>query len=207
MDTARDDIVEEEDIFGPVIAPLSPLGPVHLPDEPPASSSQGAKEKAEHEDSRPVKRKPRPCLNEDRLCDKKGIFALPKVFEGINFLGRGHEKENLTFLLSKYEHWAQMMYPKSQFIDVVDKVEYISSRKRVRDVAQAVKRGELFLDDVVDEQDDVVAYALDAPTINPAQNEPVTNQNSRSQINDEDEILFDDEDAFAAFDLNDGNNL
>ena len=158
----QDDIgVNEEELFGDSkpIHPLSPLGPHDINNGeaneqdgavlPGSQLGNGADSGKNESAERPVKKKIlRVVLNEERLMGKSGIRQLPETFKEVKFKGRGREKEDLHLLLQKMEHWAHVLMPRSQFIDVVDKVESLGSKKRVRSHASDVKLGLEFTNEV-----------------------------------------------------------
>ena len=157
-----DMMVDEAELFGATqpIAPLSPLGPLEINDVPnsqnglladiPVEDTSNAEKNKDEGKAKKV-RKPRITLNEDRLTGKNGIRQLPEMFKGVKFKGKGWEKEDLGLLLRKAEHWAHDMIPRSQFVDVVDRLEFLGTKKRVKTHALLVKRGELLLDEGEDD--------------------------------------------------------
>eukprot|EP00794_Sanderia_malayensis_P012667 gene12667-13967_t len=130
-------IVDEDELFAPLeaIAPLSPIGPLEIGDnlgqdfpqqdgggsDEPNQDKTKKKDKGDGKDPKP--RKPGAYMNIDRLGGPRGVKLLPQHFSKVKFRGKGHEKKDLDKLLGIYEQWAHNMFPKSQFIDVVDRIE------------------------------------------------------------------------------------
>ena len=67
-----------------------------------------------------------------RLISERGLPALRHVFEKAKFKGKGHEAEDLKTLIRHMEHWAHRLFPKLQFEDFIDRVEYLGNRKEVQ---------------------------------------------------------------------------
>lgn len=159
----NDMIADEAELFGASepIAPLSPLrpelnnGPTENDGVLAALQIPGETEGNDKVEKKTEKKKrPRVTLNEEKLIGKNGIRELPKMLKGVKFQGKGYEKDDLNLLLRKIEHWAHLMVPQSQFIDVVDKLEQLGSRKIVKEHAHIVKTGLPIRDEV--EEDEMV---------------------------------------------------
>ena len=217
-----DAIGDEEELFGPIepIAPLSPLGPLEIDDRPRPEGlladfhgGQGAEDdggdKTAGKEKKP--RKPRVGnLNEERLCGKDGLRLLPKNFENVKFREKGFEKEDLALLLGKIEEWAHLMTPRRQFIDVVERLEFLGTKKAVKNHAIAVKLGGEFPDEDAEinepqeEQNDGAAAGE-----NSGGNTGTENGDNSGQVNNNtrtadalDDLLLDDDDGFGDIDLN-----
>ena len=67
-----------------------------------------------------------------RLISERGLPALRHVFEKAKFKGKGHEAEDLKTLIRHMEHWAHRLFPKLQFEDFIDRVEYLGNKKEVQ---------------------------------------------------------------------------
>lgn len=222
-----DAIGNEEELFGPIepIAPLSPLGPLEIDDRPTRPEGLladfhgglGAEDMGEDGGDKKdgKEKKPRKLrmgnLNEARLCGKDGLRLLPKNFEGVKFRDKkGFEKEDLALLLGKIEEWAHLMTPRRQFIDVVERLEFLGTKKAVKGHAMAVKRGEEFQDEdaeINDEPEEERSAAAAAGGNNDGNTGTQNNDNS-SQLNNNagttdilDGLLLDDDDDFGDIDL------
>lgn len=73
-----------------------------------------------------------PKLDAHRLISEKGLPALRHVFDNTKFKGKGHEAEDLRTLIRHMEHWAHRLFPKLQFEDFIDRVEYLGNKKEVQ---------------------------------------------------------------------------
>ncbi|KAI0374928.1 Swi3-domain-containing protein [Pilatotrama ljubarskyi] len=103
----------------------------------------GAKGKAGDKDKKgaPVKKKKRPVLDEARLVGPDGFPALVKQAKDFKPKGKGHELQDLNRLMNVYQFWTHKMYPNTQFIDTVQRVEKLCHSKRMH-VALSVWRDE-----------------------------------------------------------------
>ncbi|KAF3901877.1 hypothetical protein ABW21_db0200453 [Orbilia brochopaga] len=76
------------------------------------------------------KRKPVVKLTEDRLLGPDGIPYLQQhAAKKIKFKGKGHEIADLGRLLNFYQIWADNMYPKANFKDVLEIIEKLGSSR------------------------------------------------------------------------------
>uniref|UniRef100_A0A8C4R266 TIMELESS-interacting protein n=1 Tax=Eptatretus burgeri TaxID=7764 RepID=A0A8C4R266_EPTBU len=90
---------------------------------------------AAKEEKKPVKRivrKPRVKLDAQRLLSERGLPALLKYFEKLNFKGKGHEAEDLHTLLWTLQHWAHRLCPHMAFGDFVEKLEMLGSKREIQ---------------------------------------------------------------------------
>ncbi|KAI0362139.1 Swi3-domain-containing protein [Trametes cingulata] len=103
----------------------------------------GAKGKAGEKDKKgaPVKKKKRAVLDEARLVGPDGFPALMKQAKEFKPKGKGHELQDLNRLMNVYQFWTHKMYPNTQFIDTVQRVEKLCHSKRMH-VALSVWRDE-----------------------------------------------------------------
>ena len=217
-----DAIGNEEELFGPIepIAPLSPLGPLEIDDRPRPEGlladlhgGQGAEDdsgdKTAGKEKKP--RKPRVGnLNEAKICGKDGLRMLPRNFEGVKFRGKGFEKEDLSLLLGKIEEWAHLMTPRRQFIDVVERLEFLGTKKAVKRHAIGVKMGEEFHDEDAEINEPQEEPNGATAGGNNEGNTGTQNNDNSGQVNNNlgttdilDGLLLDDDDAFGDIDLDD----
>ncbi|XP_028363703.1 TIMELESS-interacting protein isoform X1 [Phyllostomus discolor] len=128
----------------------------HVEDEtfppfpPPASPEREDGEGAEPDDEsgraapipvppkRTVKRNI-PKLDAQRLTSERGLPALRHVFDKAKFKGKGHEAEDLKTLIRHMEHWAHRLFPKLQFEDFIDRVEYLGNKKEVQTCLKRIR--------------------------------------------------------------------
>jgi len=61
------------------------------------------------------------------------------VFDKAKFKGKGHEAEDLKTLIRHMEHWAHRLFPKLQFEDFIDRVEYLGSKKEVQTCLKRIR--------------------------------------------------------------------
>lgn len=73
-----------------------------------------------------------PKLDAQRLISERGLPALRHVFDNVKFKGKGQEAEDLKTLIRHMEHWAHRLFPKLQFEDFIDRVEYLGNKKEVQ---------------------------------------------------------------------------
>ena len=84
-----------------------------------------------------------------RIFSEKGLPYLEKEFPKLKFRGKGHEvceidililttlviilqSSDLKFLLKQYEMWANRLYPKYTFKDVMQRIERLSTTKEFK---------------------------------------------------------------------------
>lgn len=114
-----------------------------FPPFPPPASPERPAEGAEHDEEsgtgvpvpvppkRTVKRNI-PKLDAQRLISERGLPALRHVFDKTKFKGKGHEAEDLRTLIRHMEHWAHRLFPRLQFEDFIDRVEYLGNKRKCR---------------------------------------------------------------------------
>lgn len=177
----------------------------HVEDEtfppfpPPASPERGDAEAEPDDESgrgapvlvppkRTVKRNI-PKLDAQRLISERGLPALRHVFDKTKFKGKGHEAEDLKTLIRHMEHWAHRLFPKLQFEDFIDRVEYLGNKKEVQTCLKRIRLDlpilhEDFIsnNDEVGENDghDVTAAELDPFLTNSSENVTFASESSRS---------------------------
>ncbi|VDM35846.1 unnamed protein product [Hydatigera taeniaeformis] len=64
-----------------------------------------------------------------------------KEFENVRFRGRGHEFEDLNKLMFIYESWANRMLPKFSFVDVIERLEAVGSKREVQSALSGMRVG------------------------------------------------------------------
>ncbi|XP_055983498.1 TIMELESS-interacting protein [Sorex fumeus] len=119
------------------------------PFPPPASperDGEGAEPDEESGRSAPVPVPPKrtvkrniPKLDAQRLISERGLPALRHVYEKAKFKGKGHEAEDLKTLIRHMEHWAHRLFPKLQFEDFIDRVEYLGNKKEVQTCLKRIR--------------------------------------------------------------------
>ncbi|XP_006831577.1 PREDICTED: TIMELESS-interacting protein [Chrysochloris asiatica] len=80
-----------------------------------------------------------PKLDAQRLISERGLPTLRHVFDKTKFKGKGHEAEDLKKLIRQMEHWAHRLFPKLQFEDFVDRVEYLGNKKEVQTCLKRIR--------------------------------------------------------------------
>ncbi|XP_068829540.1 TIMELESS-interacting protein-like isoform X1 [Capricornis sumatraensis] len=126
----------EDATFPPFPPPASPEREDGEGAEPEEESGRGAP--VPIPPKRTVKRNI-PKLNAERLISERGLPALRHVFEKAKFKGEGHEAEDLKTLIRHMEHWAYRLFPKPQFEDFIDRVEYLGNRKEVQTCLKRIR--------------------------------------------------------------------
>lgn len=97
-----------------------------------------------------------PKLDAQRLISERGLPALRHVFDKAKFKGKGHEAEDLKMLIRHMEHWAHRLFPKLQFEDFIDRVEYLGNKKEVQTCLKRIRLDLPILhDDFISNNDDV----------------------------------------------------
>lgn len=177
----------------------------HVEDEtfppfPPPASPQRDGEGAEPDEGSgtrapvpvPVKRTVKrniPKLDAQRLISERGLPALRHVFDKTKFKGKGHEAEDLKTLIRNMEHWAHRLFPKLQFEDFIDRVEYLGNKKEVQTCLKRIRLDLPILhedfvsnDDEVGESEglDVTAAELDPFLTDSSESEKFASELSRN---------------------------
>ncbi|CAK7301456.1 TIMELESS-interacting protein [Vulpes lagopus] len=126
----------EDETFPPFPPPASPQRGDGEGAEPDEESGRGAPVPVPPK--RTVKRNI-PKLDAQRLVSERGLPALRHVFDNAKFKGKGHEAEDLKTLIRHMEHWAHRLFPKLQFEDFIDRVEYLGSKKEVQTCLKRIR--------------------------------------------------------------------
>ncbi|XP_008706784.1 TIMELESS-interacting protein [Ursus maritimus] len=130
-----------------------------------------------------------PKLDAQRLISERGLPALRHVFDKAKFKGKGHEAEDLKTLIRHMEHWAHRLFPKLQFEDFIDRVEYLGSKKEVQTCLKRIRLDLPILhEDFISNNDeegenlghDVTATQLDPFLTNSLESENFASESSRS---------------------------
>lgn len=130
-----------------------------------------------------------PKLDAQRLISERGLPALRHVFDKTKFKGKGHEAEDLKTLIRHMEHWAHRLFPKLQFEDFIDRVEYLGNKKEVQTCLKRIRLDlpilhEDFIsnnDEIGENNDhDVTATELDPFLTNSSENVTFASESSRS---------------------------
>uniref|UniRef100_A0A8C3WWK3 TIMELESS-interacting protein n=1 Tax=Catagonus wagneri TaxID=51154 RepID=A0A8C3WWK3_9CETA len=177
----------------------------HIEDEtfppfpPPASperDGEGAEPAEESGRGEPVPVPPKrtvkrniPKLDAQRLISERGLPALRHVFDKAKFKGKGHEAEDLKTLIRHMEHWAHRLFPKLQFEDFIDRVEYLGNKKEVQTCLKRIRLDlpilhDDFISNNVDVGEenghDVIATELDPFLTNSSESAEFASESSRS---------------------------
>ncbi|KAF0885904.1 TIMELESS-interacting protein [Crocuta crocuta] len=180
----------EDETFPPFPPPASPQrdGEGAEPDE---ESGRGAPVPVPPK--RTVKRN-LPKLDAQRLISERGLPALRHVFDKAKFKGKGHEAEDLKTLIRHMEHWAHRLFPKLQFEDFIDRVEYLGSKKEVQTCLKRIRLDlPIVHEDFIGNNDeirennghDVTTTELDPFLTNSLESEKFASQSSRSLTEEE----------------------
>ncbi|KAI4543576.1 hypothetical protein MG293_006370 [Ovis ammon polii] len=134
------DLPDYEQTEGETFPPFPP------PASPEREDGEGAEPQEESGRGAPVPVPPKrtvkrniPKLNAERLISERGLPALRRVFEKAKFKGKGHEAEDLKTLIRHMEHWAHRLFPKPQFEDFIDRVEYLGNKKEVQTCLKQIR--------------------------------------------------------------------
>ncbi|XP_012309935.2 TIMELESS-interacting protein isoform X1 [Aotus nancymaae] len=176
----------EDEIFPPFPPPASPERQDGEGAEPDEESGSGAPVPVPPK--RTVKRNI-PKLDAQRLISERGLPALRHVFDKAKFKGKGHEAEDLKTLIRHMEHWAHRLFPKLQFEDFIDRVEYLGSKKEVQTCLKRIRLDLPILhEDFVsnngevmgNNEHDVTASELDPFLTNSSESEMFASESSKS---------------------------
>nr|XP_012309935.1 TIMELESS-interacting protein isoform X1 [Aotus nancymaae]XP_012309936.1 TIMELESS-interacting protein isoform X1 [Aotus nancymaae] len=176
----------EDEIFPPFPPPASPERQDGEGAEPDEESGSGAPVPVPPK--RTVKRNI-PKLDALRLISERGLPALRHVFDKAKFKGKGHEAEDLKTLIRHMEHWAHRLFPKLQFEDFIDRVEYLGSKKEVQTCLKRIRLDLPILhEDFVsnngevmgNNEHDVTASELDPFLTNSSESEMFASESSKS---------------------------
>ncbi|KAF8964049.1 replication fork protection component Swi3-domain-containing protein, partial [Flammula alnicola] len=80
-------------------------------------------------------------LDENRLLGPNGFPHLIKMTKDFRIKGKGHEATDLSRILQIYQYWTHELYPKTQFLDTVERVEKLCHSRRMN-VSLSVWRDE-----------------------------------------------------------------
>ncbi|KFQ40692.1 TIMELESS-interacting protein, partial [Mesitornis unicolor] len=133
----------EDERFPPLPPPASPgrddVEWAQANGEPDGNQQSQAKDSAAA--PRKAVKRPRPKLDAQRLISERGLPALRHLFDNVKFKGKGHEvrREDLRTLIRHMEHWAHRLYPKLQFEDFIERVEYLGSKKEVQTCLKRIR--------------------------------------------------------------------
>ncbi|KAM4829715.1 TIMELESS-interacting protein [Thomomys bottae] len=160
------------------------------PFPPPASPERdGVEAEPDEESGRRVPVPPKrtvkrnlPKLDAQRLISERGLPALRHVFDKTKFKGKGHEAEDLKTLIRHMEHWAHRLFPKLQFEDFIDRVEYLGNKKEVQTCLKRIRLDLPILhDDFVSNNEEVEQNShLDAPVEEPDPFLPNSSESEKS---------------------------
>ncbi|XP_048188205.1 TIMELESS-interacting protein isoform X2 [Perognathus longimembris pacificus] len=165
----------------------------HVEDEtfppfpPPASPERdGAEAEPDEESGRrvpvPQKRTVKrnlPKLDAQRLISERGLPALRHVFDKTKFKGKGHEAEDLKTLIRHMEHWAHRLFPKLQFEDFIDRVEYLGNKKEVQTCLKRIRLDLPILHEDFDSNEEGQNSNFDVPAEEP---DPFLPNSSESEL-------------------------
>lgn len=68
---------------------------------------------------------------DSRVTGPRGIQCIPQYFKKVKLKGKGHELSDLNTVMSHLEHWANRMYPRSNFDDVLKRLEILGHKRPV----------------------------------------------------------------------------
>ncbi|KAK2488887.1 hypothetical protein MC885_002785 [Smutsia gigantea] len=157
-----------------------------------------------------------PKLDAQRLISERGLPALRHVFDKAKFKGKGHEHiivrsvvrmsllfsififmrqaEDLKTLIRHMEHWAHRLFPKLQFEDFIDRVEYLGNKKEVQTCLKRIRLDLPILhEDFISNNDeeggnnghDVTATELESFLTNSSESEKVASEPSSRSLTEE----------------------
>lgn len=87
---------------------------------------------------------PRPKLDGERLLGDTGLPVLRNFVGRVQFKGKGHEKRDLTKLLSAYQIWGHQLFPKANFEDILAMCRRKGNDREVRSWRQTAVENEMY---------------------------------------------------------------
>ncbi|KAL1463576.1 hypothetical protein WDU94_015316 [Cyamophila willieti] len=100
-------------------------------EQPPLNPSEPSADGARVAPKKKVVRNQQPKLNPQRLTGPRGIQCIEQYFKNVKFKGKGHELHDLNTIMGNLEHWANRLYPKANFDDVLKKLEVLGHKRPV----------------------------------------------------------------------------
>ncbi|XP_069338740.1 TIMELESS-interacting protein [Eulemur rufifrons] len=183
----------EDETFPPFPPPASP----ERQDGEGAEPDEGSGSPVPVPPKRTVKRNI-PKLDAQRLISERGLPALRNLFDKAKFKGKGHEAEDLKMLIRHMEHWAHRLFPKLQFEDFIDRIEYLGNKKEVQTCLKRIRLDLPILhEDFVSNDDDIgennghdiTATELDPFLTNSSEYENFASESSRSLTEEQQERI------------------
>jgi len=119
-----------------------------------ASDKENDDEDEDGKKKKKKKKSTRPTLDKDRLLNEKtGVPELAasfplhfrdkfgKVVDGEFVPHKGKEQQSLNLLMSKYQGWADKLFPAYNFSDFCEKVEDLGQKRDVQQYVRDIRRG------------------------------------------------------------------
>uniref|UniRef100_A0A8D8TC35 TIMELESS-interacting protein n=1 Tax=Cacopsylla melanoneura TaxID=428564 RepID=A0A8D8TC35_9HEMI len=100
-------------------------------EQPPLNPSEPSADAERVAPKKKVVRNQQPKLNPQRLTGPRGIQCIEQYFKNVKFKGKGHELHDLNTIMGNLEHWANRLYPKANFDDVLKKLEVLGHKRPV----------------------------------------------------------------------------
>ncbi|XP_017304840.1 protein TIPIN homolog, partial [Diaphorina citri] len=110
-------------------------------EQPPPNPSEPSEDAVRVAPKKKVIRNPQPKLNAQRLTGPRGIQCIEQYFKDVKFKGKGHELADLNTIMSNLEHWANRLYPKSNFVDVLKRLEVLGHKRPVMTHIKKIRLG------------------------------------------------------------------
>uniref|UniRef100_A0A0K2UC97 TIMELESS-interacting protein n=1 Tax=Lepeophtheirus salmonis TaxID=72036 RepID=A0A0K2UC97_LEPSM len=88
-----------------------------------------------------IQRNPQPKLNPERILGLNGLEKLERTFSDFRFKGEGHELEDLEGIMSRFEHWAHVLYPKLPSMDVMQRISQLAKKREVQVNLKRIRNG------------------------------------------------------------------
>ncbi|CAL4079333.1 unnamed protein product, partial [Meganyctiphanes norvegica] len=129
---------------------------VEGPDGQEATNDGDEPKKIEPAKVKRVIKNPQPKLDPQRLAGPRGIFQLQKIYKDVKWKGKGYERDDLSLLLKRLEHWAHRLYPKLPFQDTIEQIEKLGMKKNVQVHMKKIRLDMLNEDGNNPEEDDGV---------------------------------------------------
>lgn len=107
-------------------------------------------------------------LNTERLKGPKGIHTIEQYFAGFEYKGKGKEKEDLSRVMKRLEHWAHRLFPKYDFDDSLQRIEQLGVKRDLKVFVHKYRMDMMdndFVRNVEDDEDNALAEKeTDEPT-------------------------------------------
>lgn len=86
----------------------------------------------------------------ERLKCDRGVHTVENFFKDIRYLGKSHERHDLSNVMKRLEHWAHRLYPNYNFDDFITTTEKLGKKKQIQTHMYRYRQGVLEPDQAAD---------------------------------------------------------